>query len=290
MRWILAVDARPRTEGAAATAAWMAAHAHGHIVGVHVVPEAPRVSERDDLIDEDTGRALAEVEDTLQRRDARQALQSLEALPGLSVENTLAVAAEHHDADGIVIGRSAKIEGLSVVRLGRVARRLVRMLPRALMIVPPDHRPSARPGPVVLGTDLHEDSVAAARFALQLARDFSRDLEVVHVLPTPPFPYIPLPGMAPPEIDQRLAAWTEALGLGGATCVRLDGDPVGGLIGHAEDVRAPCIVVGSRQLSTVERIFQSSTATDLGRFARCPVVVVPASEAARELGRPLRTG
>jgi nucleotide-binding universal stress UspA family protein len=275
MRWILGVDARPRSEGAFRTAAWIAAHGHGRIVGVHVVPQAPRVSERDDLIDEVTARELAEAEAALSRCEAREALLDLEALPGTAIEATLAAAAEHHEAEGIVIGRSATTEGSAIVRLGRVARRLARMLPRALMIVPPDHRPEDRPGPVVLGTDMHDDAVAAARFALRLARDLGRDLEVVHVVPMPPFPYVPLPGTTGPELDDRLGAWTEAQGLGGATCVTFDGDPVGGIIAHADSVKAPFIVVGSRRMSTIERVFQSSTATDLGRFARCPVIVVP---------------
>jgi nucleotide-binding universal stress UspA family protein len=289
MRWILGLDPRPRTEGALRTARWMASGGKSRFIGVHVVPRQPRIDERDDVLDQVVAEAQVEVEKAVERVGARAAIDRLEAVPGAAVEDSLAVAADYHDADALIVGRSARAESSAIVRLGRVARRLARGLPRAVMIVPSDHQPAQRRGPVLLATDLQEDAAAASHFALQLARDLGRDLVVAYVVPRPPFPFVvsksPTSGE---EVEIRLNDWIDRHGLGGATAQRLAGDPVEAVIDHAEAMNAVCIVAGSRRLSSLERAFQSSTGTDLARFASCPVVIVPPTAIERDVGQPGR--
>lgn len=289
MRWILGLDPRPRTEGALRTATWMASAGKSRFIGVHVVPRVPRVDERDDVLDGVIAEAQAGAEKAIDRAGARACVERVETVPGAAIEGSLAAAADYHDADALIVGRNAPAESSSIVRLGRVARRLARELPRAVMVVPPDHQPTKRRGPVLLATDLQEDAVAASHFALQLARDLDRDLVVAYVVPRPPFPFVvPKSAMDDEQVEIRLSDWIDRHGLGGATAQRLDGDPVEALADHAEAVNAVFIVTGSRRLSSLERFFQSSTGTDLARFAACPVVIVPPSAIERDVGQPGR--
>lgn len=277
MRWVLGIDLRPRTEGALRQAAWMASRGNAHFVGVRVVPGAVRVSTRDDTVDELAEDALAQAQQVVARAGLRSSLDVLETIIAPSIEQALVAQADLHGVDAILLGRNARRQDASLVRLGRVARRLVRSLPRPVMIVPPDHDPDARSGPVLLATDLHDDAVAAGRFALRLAHDMQRELVAVHVVRTAPFRYmVRQPGTSADEIDAELTRWIDRHGLGGAAAFRCDGEPVERLIDEAEAMRAVCVVVGSRHLSSIDRVFQSSTGTDLARFAACPVLVVPA--------------
>ena len=93
-------------------------------------------------------------------------------------EDGLAHAAE--GAAGLVIGRAARAGEESFVRLGPVARRLLRRLPGPVVVAPRDLM-AVPPGPILLATDLGDATAAALPFAQRLAARHGRPLELVHI-------------------------------------------------------------------------------------------------------------
>lgn len=290
MRWIVGLDLRPRSQGAIRTARWLAAHRRADVrhrfFGVHVVPQAPRIAIRDDEIDErcEAARALAEA--AVAEAGAASAFDRIDAVPG-APRQALASAASFYDADGLVIGRHGPRDGGTLVRLGTVARQLVRALPAAVMVVPPDHDPTARPeGPVLVATDLAEDAAAAGRFGLRLAQELGVDLLLVHVLETGQLaahlgaaPQSPI--VQDPEAFER---WVATYGLGGARTETAVGDPIERVLELAQAHDASLVVCGSHRLTLADRVFQASTGSTLAAYADRPVVVVPPESIVRVPG------
>lgn len=281
VRWIVGLDLRPRSQGAIKTARWLAAHGRPgmrhRFYGVHVVPQAPRVSVRDDEIDELCEAARVQAQATVADAGATDVFARIDAVPG-SPRDALAAAATYYDVDGLVIGRHGPREGGTAIRLGTVARQLVRALPAAVMVVPPDHDPSAAPqGPVVVATDLADDAAAAGRFGLRLAQELGVDLLLVHVLETGQLaaqlgaaPHSPI--VHDPAAFER---WVETYGLGGARTETVAGDPIERILERSQAHDASLVVCGSHRLTLTDRVFQASTGTTVAAYADRPVVVVP---------------
>jgi nucleotide-binding universal stress UspA family protein len=281
MRWIVGLDLRPRSQGAIKTARWLAEHVQPGVrhrcYGVHVVPQVPRVSVRDDELDELCERAREQAEATVAEAGASAAFARIDAVPGSPLQ-ALAAAATFYDADGLVVGRHGPRDGRALVRLGTVARQLVRTLPAAVMVVPPDHDPTERAqGPVLVATDLADDAAAAGRFGLRLAQELGVDLLLVHVLETGQLaaqlgaaPHSPI--VQDPEAFER---WVESYGLGGARTETATGDPIERVLELAQAHDASLVVCGSHRLTLTDRVFQASTGTTLAAYADRPVVVVP---------------
>ena len=281
VRWIVGLDLRPRSQGAIKTARWLAHHGGPQVrhrfYGVHVVPQLPRVSVRDDVMDELCQRAQRHAEQTIVEAGAKDAITRVDAVPGVPTK-TLAAASTFYDVDGLIIGRHGPRDGGTVVRLGTVARQLLRSLPAAVMVVPPDHDPEAQPrGPVLVATDLAPDAAAAGRFGLRLARELGVDLVLLHVPETGQLaaqlgatPHTPL--VQDPEAFEH---WVDTYGLGGARTETSPGDPVEQTLTLAEAHDASLIVCGSRRLTLGDRVFQASTGSTLAAYAPRPVVVVP---------------
>lgn len=290
MRWIVGLDLRPRSQGAIRTARWLVARggvgARQRCYGVHVVPQAVRVSVRDDEIDERCDAARRQAEATVAEADATAAFQRVDAVPG-SPREALAAAAAFYDADGLVIGRHGPREGGSIVRLGTVARQLVRALPAAVMVVPPDWDPVAQPtGPVLVATDLHDDAAAAGRFGLRLAQELGVDLVLVHVLETGQLAAHLGASPSSPIVHDPAAfeRWVELYGLGGARTETATGDPIERILELSRGHDASLVVCGSHRLSLADRVFQASTGTTVAAYADRPVVVVPPESMARVPG------
>lgn len=279
MKWILGLDLKPDSAGAVRTAAWMSAvtqpPARQRFFGVHVVPFAPRVDVRDDVVDDLVARAQRAAQDSVEAGGAREAMTKVEAVLGDEPNAHLAAACRYHGADGILIGRHAASDEEAFVRLGRVARRLIRELPAAVMVVPPNYRPETeQAGPVVAATDLSKDSIAAARFGLQIARELGAELLLAHIRRGSEYALTPEPRREDASED-GFDRWIAAYGLGGARTVTQTGDVVNRMLSIAHQENASMIVCGSRHLSTIQRVLQASTGTDLARFASRPVLVVP---------------
>jgi nucleotide-binding universal stress UspA family protein len=284
MRWIVGLDLRPESEGPARFTRWLVERSRAaggeRPVFVHVLEEEHlRHALRVHHLDAVTAAARGAAERLLSRAGAAGELRIVQ---GLTAEDALEEARAAADAAGIVVGRAAGREGAAIVRLGRVARRLLRRLASPVVVVPPDLRAEdLGDGPVVALTSLAPDAVPACRLAATLAADLGRPLAICHVARAEVLPYLP-----PEAIDldgrrasgeEALARWLTAEGLRADRTVVLAGSTVERALEWAEGERAPLLVAGSRHLSTRERLFQTSVGSALASTARIPIVVAPAA-------------
>lgn len=285
-KWIVGLDLGPRSSGAIHFAKWLANACEDQLVGVHVLEEAHlRPALRYHALGELQANALTTARAVIEAAGATADFAVVEVIEGHTAEDSLAAAAAYRMCHGIVIGRNAPRDGRSLVRLGRVARRLLRTLPAPIAVVPPDlDLATACTGPVVLACSLDEDGAAAAAFARELATRLGRGLELVHVAPMPDHhsaQYLPPDTLAKLRVDTqtetraRLNAWAQAHGLGDVTAVAVLGTIIEQVAEYAESRDAAVIVTGSRRLSGIERLLLASAGSELAAHARRPVFVVP---------------
>jgi nucleotide-binding universal stress UspA family protein len=287
-KWIVGLDLRERSQGALRFAAWMAAHGGDRLVALHVLEDDElRVALRWHHLDEVLAGARQASEAAIDAAGVRASLDAIDVLQGKTAEDALISAREAQHAYGIVIGRNAPREGMRAVRLGRVARRVLRTLSSPVVVVPPDlDDASIGKGPVLLGCDLDDACAAAATFARGFAQRFGRGLELAHIAAMPDAhgsQYLPVETVTKIRdehtrtAEQQLAAWAASHGLDDATrTVRL-GNIADGLLELSRERDALAIVLGSRRLSALERWLLTSAGTDLASHASCPVAVVPPS-------------
>ncbi len=286
-RWLVGLDLQPESTGVFSFASWLATGAGPSLqaIGVHVVETG---------LFGYLGARMPTILDAARER-AREALgtagvsfAAVQAVEAESAEIGLLAAVKHHRAAALLIGRWSRMGSRSVVRLGRVARRILRELPLPVIVTPPDLRPDdIGEGPVIFATDLSERSQAAAVFAAQIAARYGRPLVAVHVgAPREHAALYVLDDDCRALIEERHSrtkakaeAWV-AKHVAGAECVVVFGAIESEVLELAEKRHALMIVCGSRGLSLAERIFASSTASNLAGHAKCPVAVVPGSSAA----------
>ncbi len=285
MRWIVGLDLRPASHGAIEFAAWLKKHASGHrMTGLHVIERrglAPSM-------DEDSTRKLefaaeAEANRILQETHTRSAFDDIGVTFGASAEENLETALLARHADGLLIGRRAPSGDDAIVRLGRVARRMLRLLPAPTIIAPPElHASHVGDGPVLALTDLRADAVPATRFAAHLAKALGRELVVAHVVSFLEHVVVYLPR---PSTDEKagvlsraqadLQRWVEDHGLPASRLEVRSGQVLREALKLAADEKACIVVCGSRNLSATERIFIPSVGTELAAACSSSVAVVP---------------
>jgi nucleotide-binding universal stress UspA family protein len=207
----------------------------------------------------------------------------LRAAEADDVIGALADALEAFSADGLVLGREAPRDGSGFPRLGGIARKLLRTLPSPLFVVPADLvRVGA--GPVIASTDLLPDSLDACRFAARIAALLERPLQLVHVAPSTaqwtggalqPGELASVDGDALAEAVAQLEEFAALHRLPSDNRIVRQGEPIDELRSHIAAVDAAAIVLGSRRLGVLERLFTASVSTELAARASCPVAVVP---------------
>lgn len=292
MRWIVGIDLRPRSHGAIAYGAWLHEHAtegnEHDLVGVHVLEERDFSQAMGHLSTEEISRMATETAGEVLERANAAHIEDIRMVWGKSAEQTLADARQREDADGLIVGRAAATHGRRLVRLGRVARRLVRRLPAPIIVVPPDLDPATLTGPIIATTDLSDDSLAACRFAARMAASLSRKLIVVHGVPIPEdygAHYIPAETLEKLRVEHQetgekeLAAWTTAAGIRGHEERVLQGRVTEHVLELADTLCPALIATGSRHLSIAERLLLASMGTELAGHSPWPVAVVAADVA-----------
>lgn len=290
MRWLVGIDLHARSQGAVNAAAWLRANlradpsqAPPEFIGVHVVDERFRESAK-------VMSALRRAgEEALARAAAlggdAELFRSLEVIMAPSPEDGLQQAAAEFEADAMILGRIAPRGGHELVRLGSVARRMLRRLPVPILIVPPDlERTAIAAGPVLLATDLAPDAAVAASVALRVARGLGRPIAASHVdsLPDTTQSLLDEIWVQPPVTSRRSRAdveqWCAAQGITPAQALLSHGAVVDDLLEHARRADACMIVCGSRRLAILDRVFTSSVGTDLSRVTDRPVLLVPGAK------------
>jgi nucleotide-binding universal stress UspA family protein len=285
MRWMIGLDLEPRSHGAVELAGWLRVEvqppAVQDFVAVHVLDERLHRLLRTDQLKDVFARAGQELDAFLDASNAAPAVISRRIVGAESPERGLGDLLATEPCDAVLIGRIAERDTRRLVRLGRVARRLLRRLPTPVVVVPPDlSSTTVGRGPLVLASDLGASSTAAAAFAQRLATELGRELVVVHVdagfqvIPT--FWGEPVVVPAPPRrIPADVDDWAESVGLRAGRTRLGEGSVVENVLDIAKLEDAPLIVCGSRGLDAVDRIFVSSTGMELARLADRPVAVVP---------------
>jgi nucleotide-binding universal stress UspA family protein len=287
-KWTLGLDLREGAEGPLVFARWLCAQltntAPATLEPIHVLEQdqlglLASADKREQAI----GLAEDAVVRTLERAGDTTPLEGLRFVEVGTPEDVLSNAAK--DADGLIIGRLAPRGKDRLMRLGGVARRLLRRLTAPTFVVPPDTTAeNIGKGPIILACDAHEDSVGAARFALRMADLLRRELILAHVVP---MPYGWSVGYLPPESvkqvradlrtrgERTLERWATQHGITNLRGVVTEGI-VPEELGHlAESEDALMVITGSRKLNAIERLFVTSVGSELAASSTCPVVVVP---------------
>ena len=277
MRWMIGLDLSGLSRGAVAFGRWMAKRAEGEtFFGVHVIEGAEIDPPLTRNVTEHIDRALAPVRDEAFFAD-------IGSIPASAAEDGLLAAAEEKGCDGIVVGRRTS-DPTAIVRLGRVARIMLRKLPRPLIVVPPDlETDKISDGPVVLATDMGAASDGAAQFAPAFAKRLGFDLLVTHVarVPFTMKPVIPgdqwtaLVGKAQASSEERFEPWRKQHGLADARHSVVHGSPSAKILEVAKVSGASMIVLGSRGLGGLDPLLISGLASEIAASASVPVAVIP---------------
>lgn len=289
MKWSIGLDLRPTGRGALAFVRWLRAHLNApeqHVfAAVHAVEEASLLqSLRFEHMHDLELRVQAAAEQELVLAGLSDTVEGPHIVADSTAEQVLTEECDTLGAQAIVIGRRASTNAHEIVRLGRVARRLLRVLPAPTIVVPGDLQPEQfGDGPIMLATDLEPSSAGAARFALELSRQLGRGIVVAHVIPHFDTAAMLVPAATIEQLYSQLGlaqsksldGWMRTNGLGDAASAITTGDVIGRLLGIAERERCPILVSGSRKLSLAERLFNASIGATLAGHAKCAVAVVP---------------
>ncbi|MEE9383151.1 MAG: universal stress protein [Nannocystaceae bacterium] len=290
IKWILGLDIRGRCHGASAFARWWADQGGGdpqrskpEFLGLHVHrdPDFPPPG-RYEAYDQLLLTARKRADEGLRGSAAHLPWMQIKWMDGRSPATALFDEAEREEAQGLIVGRKSRRGEVGLVRLGSVARHLVRELRRPTIVVPRDWAAKdAGEGPVLLATDLRDDAAAAATFAKQLAGAFGRPVVAVHVLRGMDR-YLQSSTEAAPLRQQILQdgrddalRWLKAHGLDDANVRVLPGDPMERVLTTVEELNPVMLVCGSRQLSSARRLVTTSLGSTLSAAAPCPVALVP---------------
>lgn len=286
VRFILGLDVRHHSQGALRFAAWLATRLEPtRVTAVHVIEhDEAMVLLRRLHLRELLARRRAYVQEALAEAGAEAVVHDVQVVQDTTAEDHLSRALHVEHADGLVIGRSAARDGSSVMRLGRVARRLARSLPGPLVIVPPDLiAEHLGDGPIVCAAAPTPESLDAVRMAIDFGAKLGRPVRLVHAVRIPdpaaraddPAAHEATIAHAVEEAARKLEKWCEAYGLASATRDVIAGDPATVLVHRCAELHSPLLVCGSRRLDLLRRAFTSSLGTHLASYAKIPVLIVP---------------
>lgn len=298
-KWIVGLDLRPLSQGAARFGAWLAERSPAEggetLIGVHVIEEdhlraALRYHHLDDVLEA----ARESVEHVVHKLGLDKMFSSIEVVQGMTAEKSLETTRERLGADGIIIGRYAYKEGVHLRRLGRVARRVLRKLSSPVVVVPPDWEPPQDDvGPVITACNLELDAVQAMQFGDDAAARLGVDLLAMHVVPLPDdygAHYIPEASLAKAGAEHQqegetgLATYCKEHGFDRALQLVTQGGVVESLCHEAQHRNAAMLVTGSRRLSDFDRWFLTSIGSELASMSTIPVAVVPPASTGEDQG------
>lgn len=282
MKPLVALDLEPLSLGALRFARWLAGDAED-LLCVHILRnDYVRHAVAYRSLSEVMSRAEHSCQEVVQRAQIPGNTR-VEVRRAQEIAEGLWAAQQELGADLLVIGRNAKTEGAALIRLGSVARRVIRRATAPVCVVPPDLR-EVGGGPIVLATACDEASSRSARYARELAQRTGRALVAVHVVP-PLDAYLqthlPPKAMASIQAEEledgrrRLSEWGAKCGLAPEALHLLEGEVVNqvGTFARARD--AAVVVCAPKERNLLERLVVESASTALAAHASSPVLLVP---------------
>lgn len=287
----IGLDLRPQTTGAVQYAMWMckaaSLHCSGHLHFVHVI-EPDAMVELIRHADERTmlGAFKQRGKELLDEVAHGEHLHAPEVLAGDAVE-LLEEAARKQGSTALVIARRASsTSGMTLERLGSVARRMLRRLKQPTIVVPPDLLMSkVGSGPVVVAVDFTEDSARAVAWARSVAATIGRPLQLVHCADVPD--QTGYAGLIQAERweelsrevlergRERMSKFVAEQQLGEIDTVVVRGPALPTIAQQATKVGACLLVTGSGHHGMLHRIVVPSVASETAAMSTMPVAVVP---------------
>jgi|GEM_PF-4099102 len=207
------------------------------------------------------------------------------------------VSAALRDAAGpsepLILGRRARSRAQAMVRLGPVARRVLRAAQGPVIMVPPAlERVGA--GPVLLATACGgSEEAAVIRFARDVAAHKRRPLLAVHAFDLPDPEYRSGFALSTPALghlererreraERRLALWADENGFSHADTRLLQGDELESIVSLAESLDAALVVSAAPPRGPWEVMSGPSFSSDLASHAGCAVALIPALPSAAQ--------
>jgi nucleotide-binding universal stress UspA family protein len=287
MRWIVGLDLLELSHGAIRFAKWIHRHhPDEEMFGVHSLGPQPQSFASADQSEEELRQwILGLAERSVADQGASSSFAGVAVVEATAPEDGLEHGLALKQASALIIGRKARRGEDPVVRLGRVARRLLRQMASPIAVVPPDLGEELPPGPVVLATDLEPSSDSALLFARDFAAMVGRDLLVVHAVSVQSALQVYVAASAWDrahlEATERgqaaVSAYLDKHGI--SAQIEIVRGPIAfGILSACERAQACVLISGSRRLSFVDRIFNSSVGGELAALAAIPVIVVPPPE------------
>lgn len=266
-----------------AFAAWLHEQLQDLLVGVHVSGHEPATDPLDGSAEGDVG-LRAELEGALAEAGLAGAFARVEVIEAIDPVGPLEERCREEGAFGLIIGRVGRESSYAPVRLGAVARRLLRGLVAPIWVVPPDLRAATiGHGPILVAVTPEDASVGAVRMAARLAAALGRQILFVQVVNDLIQRSSLLPPREPVEKEktdeQREAeavtrAWLTDLAVKGPLDVRRGGTLEEILMAMRRHDPA-FVVCGTRRLGMLGRIFSGSLSSELAAHSSVPVLVVP---------------
>ena len=290
MKINVALDLRHRSDGAVKFAKWLRGNSQSgalELIATHVIDEELVASLRDvrtydNLVfyaQDGLKKMLAEVR-------AENLFSTVKIEDGGEIIGKLESVCTQQSADAMVIGRVAPTDKDVLLRLGAVARGLLRRLVVPIIVVPPDFEESfGGQGPVIVAVDGKDTSLAAYEFGKQVAASLNRELVLVHAVGIPDswgYGYVSTDAVQTAMTAMRVGGertierWCSQHGISGIRSVVAQGVTSREIVRVAEELDAAMIVTGSRQLSKLERFFVTSVGTEVAASSPIPVAVVAA--------------
>ena len=134
--------------------------------------------------------------------------------------------------------------------------------------------------------DGSEFSIAAAKYAISLAKMFAADVELIHVIINPPYIAYPAAGMMIPRYIEQAKTeadrWlTEARTIATKEGIKATAETIldvlsvsDTIVNYAHDHKSDLIVIGTHGRSVIKRFLLGSVASAVVAHAGCPVLVV----------------
>ncbi|MFT4516422.1 MAG: nucleotide-binding universal stress UspA family protein [Planctomycetota bacterium] len=292
---LFATDRAPGTEEHLAFAASLANKLGARLTLYHAVPAvaaimtAPLAESPVDAAEPfaQVQRAIGETAGTL-ATDRPVAIE-VEQVP--HVKDAILAAASRLAADLIVLpthGRS----GLSRLVLGSVAEEVVRSATLPVLLLTDNMLANVGPadeveGPMVVATDLSLESIDAHQAAVALSRRLDLRVRLLSVVTDPlPLPVVGGVAVVPEAADPQPAIETRtkrlhelALAIDSKTPIEVEAhvahDPVDTIVGRAQQLHAPFLVLTTHGRRGIVRMLEGSVAEQVVRRASTPVLVMP---------------
>ncbi len=278
--WAVALDAEGECRGALQFSRWLATNSRGQrFRGVHVPPDdgVDAIASAQRVRAVITSAHADGIFDALIQTDAD--LPPVDALTELSPRPSA----------GLILSRRADASGSALIRLGGMVRRIAEQSSTPVAIVPHDlDLMQMSHGPVVLAVDPESTPDAAAGFAAGLARSKGLRLLLVTVAQVEGFAALSSDmdevmaayEQAERNTHEKLLRWAADNGVAQAWREVVRGNVRFAIQTVAQRYDASIIVCGTRQRRILERLLEPSRALELARYARRPVILVPADDEA----------